>query len=225
MNEFAVAKEYFKKLKVIEDFVDGNTKIAKMILDGTIKDIIVIKGRFKDKEDTCFGLFAIYINKLNLEILKTSNIIAEFPSLYRYKPLVSPFEFQYMIDKELKNNTYNQEKTTLFSNILKRFISGKSIEDLIVWIESNKIVEITDFFVNTIMDMLALEEPTVLVDFESVSSAKFLEKDGINIHDKQSYIDENIGIEITDDIKPILNIEDDENSESESDDNEESVNK
>ena len=182
MNEFTRAKEYFKRLKLLEKFVDGNTKVAKMILDGTIKDLIVIKGRFKSNEDDCFGLFTIYINKLHPGILKTSCIISNLPSLYRYKPLVDPFEFQYVIDKELANKSHNEEKTALFSNIIDRFVSEKAIKDLIYWIENNFIVEITNFFTNTIIDMSALEEPTVLIDFENVSSVEFLEKGEIDIH-------------------------------------------
>ena len=189
MDNFDRAKEYFKKLKLVEEFVDGNTKIAKMILDGTIKDIIVIKGRFKSnidrfksEENDWFGLFTIYINKLHPEVLKTSNIVCRLPSLYRYKPMVPFFDFQHSIEVELAHDSHDREKVKFFENVLDRFVSGQSINDIITWVDKNLIVDITDFFNKIVADMLDIEEPTILLDFENVSSADLFEKSGMDVN-------------------------------------------
>jgi len=175
-------KEYFKKLKMIEDFVDGDVDIAKMILDGVIKDITVIKGRFKNRDDSYFGLFAIYINKLQFKVLKTSKIISELPSIYRYKPNEPSFEFQRIIDKELAEGSHDKEKTQFFSNVIDRFVTSKNIENIINWIDGNLITDITNFFADLIADMLSLEAPIVLIDFENISSVQFFEKSDMDIH-------------------------------------------
>ena len=182
MQQLDQVKEYFRKLKMVEEFVDGNTEIAKMILDGVIKDIIVIKGRFKNNDDNCYGLFMIFINKLHPGVIRTSNIISKLPSLYRHKPLEPSFEFQRLIDKELAHGTHDKEKTQFFSNVIDRFVSNKNVKDIIVWIDGNLILDITNFFTNLVTDMLSIEEPTVLIDFENISSVQFLEKSGLDIH-------------------------------------------
>ena len=217
MSEFDRAKEYFKKLKIIEEFVDGNTEVAKKILDGTIKDIIVIKGRFKNSDDTRFGLFMIYINKLHLNVLKTVNVISELPSLYRYKPLVGVFDFQRIIDSELKLDSHCEDKTQFFSNVMERFLSSKNIEDIIAWIEGNLIIEITNFFTQVIEDMLSLEGLSLLIDFENISSVQFFEKSGIDAHalhmEKTKGAEKDGAKKDNENIDNVLDVDDLENTE------------
>ena len=196
MDGFDRAKVYFKKLKRIEDFVGGDAKVAKMILDGVIKDLIIIKGRYKDREETSFerykdteetnfGLFTIYINKLHPEVLKISNIVSQLPSLYNYKPLREAFEFQFIIDRELDEGMYDLKMTKLFSTTMKKAITTKVISDLIFWIENNLIAEITDYFTKIIADMLSAEGVAVLIDFENISSAAFFDKSKSDIKIEQ----------------------------------------
>ncbi len=183
MTDIDKAKEYFRKLKVLEKHCDGNTRMAKMILDGDLKDVVVLKGRFKDIDDETYGLITVFINKILPEITHTEAVVSHLASIYQRKPLEYWLDFYKSIIREKQEAEYNEGTTTQLSNALKRFVEIKGLPKILEWIEKNQIKELTDLFREIIHSILSIDDSTLLIDFELTSSIELYEKTSLDLEE------------------------------------------
>jgi len=173
-------KEYFEKLKMAEEFANGDINLAKQILNGTFNDIIILKGRFKNKEETSFGLFEIFLNKINLSFIKSYELISSVSSVYRHKPFDSWLLFHKNIEKESENITIDLEKTILLNQLTKRFLFEETIKTIIEQIEKNEVQKITNTIEQIIDKIPGIGKLNSIIDYEEITSIVLHEKLKIN---------------------------------------------
>ena len=179
MEELDSARIYFKKLKLAEELCNGDTVTAKRILQGEFQDVQIIKGRFKDAESTRYGLFLVILNKQTAGITGNYSIIAEYASVYQTKPLTPWKAFLDAIEREKGEIEYDEEISSQFNNALKRFLEIKKIEQVINWVETNAIVELTDTFTEICNDVFQVDDIKVVIDFEAATSVDVFESLGV----------------------------------------------
>jgi len=172
MKEIDGAKEYFKKLRLAEKFCDGDTELAKKLLTGEYKDIIVVKGRFKEQEDALYGLFIVIINKYFNSVIATYGIASHLASIYQHKPLEQWDAFYSGLAKELEVAEFDPGISSKITNGLRRFIEIHGTSDVIAWVEKNRIAEITEQFQHYLSEISDYADIQVMIDFEQTTSMK-----------------------------------------------------
>lgn len=179
MEELDNARNYFKKLKMAEELCNGDTEIAKQILQGTMQDVLIVKGRFKNSESTRYGLFMVVLNKIAGAITGIYSISAEYASVYQNKPLTPWKLFLDGIEKEMGEIEYDEEMSSQYNNALKRLLELKKINTIIEWIESNAIMELTDTFTEITNSVFQTDDMEVMIDFEPATSLEIYEVLGV----------------------------------------------
>ncbi len=179
MEELENARIYFKKLKLAEEFCNGDTETAKQMLQGTLQDVLIIKGRFKNSENTRYGLLMVILNKIAESITGTYCIVAGYASVYQNKPLTPWKLFLDGIEKEMGEIEYDEDISTQYNNALKRFLELKKVDQLIEWIEENAIRELTDIFIEITNSVFQTDDMEVVIDFEPATSIEVYDTLGI----------------------------------------------
>ncbi len=163
-------QEYFKKLKVATDFCNGNVELAKKMLSGEYKDNLAIKGRFRDEEVKCYGLFLIIINEVLNARLFDDNVIAAYASLWETKPFIE-WKFLYSkLEKEADYDNYEMDKTKRLSAVVKKSITPRTVKQIFTLVKRNDILTLTEIFNKLVSRTFNFSNVEVTVDFERVSS-------------------------------------------------------
>ncbi len=179
MEELENARNYFKKLKLAEELCNGDTEIAKQVLQGALHDGLIIKGRFKNAGGDKYGLFMVVINRIAESINGIYSIVADYASVYQNKPLTHWKTFLDGIEKEMGEIDYDEEMSSRYSNAMKRFLELKKTPKLIEWIDENAILELTDTFTDITNTVFQSDDMEVMIDFESTTSIEIFEVLGI----------------------------------------------
>ena len=179
MEEVDGAREYFKRLKIVEDFCNGDVETAKKIMRRELSDAIIIKGRLKNDDNSMYGLYWVAINKISAAVSAVGGLIAPFASVHRHNPLLQWKEFFDQIEREKGEIAYKEDLTVQLNNALKRFVEVKGVKTIITWVEENQIKELTDTFHKIISDVLKMDDLETLIDFESITSLDLFEETGI----------------------------------------------
>jgi len=176
MKDVDGAKEYFKRLKLAEKFCNGDSEIAKQMLNGDFHDMIAVKARFKNHDGEYYGQLLLFINRLTNSITRNYSIISQYASIYQNKPLNHWEIFLDNLEREIEHAEFDEDKTNQINNGIKRFMEITGIKSLIKWIDENDIIEITEKFKEIIDQILDVDDIDIMVDFEGTTS--------IQLHDK-----------------------------------------
>lgn len=172
---------FLKKLQMAEKFCNGNTEKAKKILNGEFNDIIIIKGRFCDKNEEVFGLFLLFISRIFYRVTANFFIFTNYTVALQCKPILDWKTFLNKIEKETQNPEFDMKYNKNANNRLKEVLTIKEILPLLEWIESNKFQEITEKFETLLEKTIGKEKIEVDLDFENTTSFVLYDKGMIKL--------------------------------------------
>ncbi len=164
-------KDYFAKLNLAEKFT-GNTRKARLMVEGAYQDIIALKCRFKDSKDSVFGLLTIFLNKYSLYTLDTYGIISAFGSLYSVRPFENWKVFISKINKELDYDKYEIQLTKKLLNHFFDSMNPDQIKDISKRSDKNDLAGITKILRISLKKALQMRELELTVDFEETNSVE-----------------------------------------------------
>lgn len=164
------SKEYFEKLKITERFCGGDLDMARRILKGEYSDVIVVKGRFKDDDESFFGIFAVFIHLFSNTILLSYCAISHNASIYLHKPYDEWRVFVTHIEHEIEVAELDAEKTGTLHRVLARMNELKMFPSILQWIKDNDIRNLTENFVMILNNVLKTDNLKVILDFENTTS-------------------------------------------------------
>lgn len=178
--------EYFKKLKVATDFCNGSVEMAKKMLSGEYKDNLAIKGRFKDSNDSNYGLFFIIINQVINAKIYLNTVTAEYASIWETKPFVDWKTFAAKVQKEVDYDSYNINLTSKLTSMLNKNLNKQNNKKIFELVRVNDIMQLTAFFNKIVSKSLNISSVEATVDFERISSMDVNETLGVSVLDVKS---------------------------------------
>ncbi len=176
MNTDDEPRDYFRKLKIIEHFCDNDPDIALQVMRGALKDLVVIKGRFKDKEGTIYGLFIVFISTILKKVLAQYATVSMDASVYKHKPYEMWKHFLEAISKENREAQLETAKKNTLEKVLGRIHELKMFTTIFQLIESNDILTLTNDFNLVLNNSLGADDIQTVIDFEYTTSINVYEE-------------------------------------------------
>jgi hypothetical protein len=164
------SRVFFEKLKMIEQFCGGDASLARKIIKGEMNDIVVIKGRFKDDDETIYGLFLLFVSDILKTIISGEAVVSPSASVYRHKPYESWRSFKQSVIKEGKEAEIDEAKTNKLTAVMNRIDELRLFPDVFNWVRTNDIQSLTQKFERIVNKSLGMETFKVILDFESTNS-------------------------------------------------------
>jgi len=179
MNRDDGARQYFKKLKIIEKFCQGDVEKARQIMKGEYTDIVVVKGRFKDDVDENFGLFIVMVGRVTRTVVFAKSVVSHTASVFHHKPFDSWKSFLAKVEKEISEADIDTEKMQTINGVLERLAELKFFSSIFEWVDTNDIMNLTGKFQKIINNVLDIEDSRVVLDYENITSLVLYEERGI----------------------------------------------
>jgi hypothetical protein len=172
------SKEYFDKFKIVERFCGGDVDMAKSILKGELNDVIVFKGRFKNGDETLFGLFMVLVHETSSSVIDAYSVVSGSSSVFRHKPYDDWRTFISRIKKE-GSDMGEDERTNNFTVLLKRIHELKLFSTFFEGVRKNDIAGITENFKKIVGKFLSDDSVSIVIDFEESTTLILHEELGI----------------------------------------------
>lgn len=198
MGENDQLKDYTDKLDKVMKYTDGDMNRAKQIIQGIIKDVIVIKGRLTFEQQSQSGLFLIFLHRYKLYIIDKFALVKEGLGLANnFSPATDSWKviFREINESGLTDPDYVLEKSKSLSTQFEKEFSSAIISQMIGKFENRDLTSVTvqmenicnyalgkgnDFFLQ-----LDFEEMTSL-DYEEVVRAALKEKQDEEVKKKEA---------------------------------------
>jgi hypothetical protein len=159
--------ELDRKMAIALYYVNGDEERAKHMVEGNLKDICAIKGRFNSTANT--GSFILFYNHMipfltHVFILVTS---AHTPHGVKTKSDWRGFE---KFINEGRGKAYDELLTKTIKDKIQMKFSLHIMKELNAFIEGNELVAMNRFFQNLLQDIIKQQKIDVTVDYEMISS-------------------------------------------------------
>jgi len=171
-------KEYFEKFKVVERFSGGDVELTRKILKGEFNDVIIFKGRFKNGDESIFGLFMVLVHETSSSALGAYSVVSGSSSVFRHKPYDDWRTFISRIKKE-GADMGEDERTVKFTELLSRIHELKMFSTFFEGVRKNDIAGITESFKKIVGKFLSDETVQIVIDFEESNTLLLHEELGI----------------------------------------------
>jgi hypothetical protein len=162
-------KEYFEKLKLAEEFCNGDVEKAKKMLNGEFRDIIIIKGRFEDDGESIYGFFYSFLSAVSYMPILNDIKITDYTSVMTNKPFNEWKLFLERFERPDLQRDIDPGDMARMNYRMKLSLDITTAVSIIQWVESNSITEITERFSEILTEIM--EKPIkVDLDFEKTTS-------------------------------------------------------
>ena len=186
LKEKTQEREYFlqdlqSQVNVVLKYNQNQVDQAKKVLNGSLKDMYVLKGKINGESQEVYGLCIYYISTglkklVGIKICVSNNIY-----IYKHKIYDSWIFFESMIQKDFQDSSKQEESYRMQSEWVN-YLTGKKIERILELITEGRFNVLEDFFRSHWCKILGLKaeyqmeiEMTSSLLFEKNSQSKLMD--------------------------------------------------
>ncbi len=173
MSDNANGQRSFKaKLDIALKYANNDEELAKKIVSGTYQDVTVVKSRFKDKDETLFGLFIIYLSNEFNSLIGAITLAGSSAAIYNHKPFEPWITFEETILRDIEAEPDSIKSDTMLSQFESQFDSNIS-NNIIQMVKNDQYGELNNFFQQLISDTLTIDGISIQLETERITSVDF----------------------------------------------------
>lgn len=160
--------ELTRKFHIALFYTNGDEDRAVKMLDGGNQDLYVIKGRFSSSTQN--GLFLIFFNSFNFQILSTSEIMSPAFALRNVDPKLDWREFERQLVEHINKGDHDEVmRRTMKDKIIAAF-SITFMKEVTKAIQNNDDIVLNRMFQRLMKDSLGLQNVDMEATFQPDSS-------------------------------------------------------
>ncbi len=163
---------YEEKLRIARRYTKENEDLARDVVNGSYRDIVIIKARYKNRDENYFGAFSVY---LSIELSSVVGLVictGKLPNIYKVKPFetwkIHERSIRDIIEVELDNNSLD----TINKLFIDR-ITSNTIENILSYIKLDNYDKLTNLFSKIIEELFSIDNIAIQIDTEKLTSVDF----------------------------------------------------
>jgi hypothetical protein len=169
-------KDYTGKINKVMKYTDGDIQRAQKIIQGNLKDFLVIKGKllFEEKEES--GLFLLFFHKYKHYLVDKYTVLQDNTDLSSKVSLTDSWnEFFAEINQILDTDQYIKDKVTRMNTQFEKEFSSAIISQMIGKLENRDLTTVTVQMENICSFALGDKNFFLQIDYEDMTSLEYEE--------------------------------------------------
>lgn len=169
-------KEYTQKLDKVMKYTGGNINRARQVIEGTLKDFLVLKGKliFESKEES--GLFLVFLHRYKQYMVNKFSIIKDSMVLANTVNVTDSWKAYFAeINSNLEANTYIEEKVSKINIQFEKEFTLAIISQMIGKLDNRDLTSVTVQLENILNYALDDNDFFLQIDCEEMTSLDYEE--------------------------------------------------
>jgi len=176
MEDIKDLKAFTQKIDKIMKYTDNDINRAKQVVQGILKDFVVIKGKINIERNNESGLFIIFFHKYKHYLVDKYSVIQEGSNLFSVDIKKSFLDFFKEIDIRLNTESHQKEKVSKINIQFEKEFSPAIISQLLGKLENRDLTSVTIQMKNIFSYIFGRDSNVfVQLEYEEISSLEYEE--------------------------------------------------
>ncbi|HCL56680.1 MAG TPA: hypothetical protein DHW82_06685 [Spirochaetia bacterium] len=143
-DEAQQLKDITTKIDKIMKYVDGDINRAKKIVQGTLKDFMVIKGKLLSEKNSMSGIFLLFLHKYKYYLVEKFSIIKDNLTFSNSFSIADSWKsFFVEVNSTFKTNDYKKDLVTKMNVVFEKEFRPAIISQMVERLENKDLTYVT----------------------------------------------------------------------------------